>query len=156
MRLSCFLFAAAAALLASTNAASVSQTTPNIVAATDSIVKRSLRYTKDEEDPIDTKNEERGKGINVKKLNKLLLAKRIEIPANIENLSKEVRKNLAFRFKAQNLTKKKFATKLGMRDVDDMTNRNYPFYKEWQHLFLPGKKEKKVPEMLIGNHEYYF
>lgn len=165
MRLNCFLFVVAAALVASTNAAAssiqqnhVSQTTPDIEAATqtDSVVKRSLRYVKDEEDSIDTKDEERAQGINVKALNKILSAKRIEIPANIEALSKKAQRDLVHTFKGQDLTKKMFATKLGMRDVDDVTNRHFPFFQKWEHLFRPGKKEKKVPEMLIGNHEYYF
>ncbi|KAL3674877.1 hypothetical protein V7S43_000803 [Phytophthora oleae] len=157
MRLTCFVLAVAATLLASTNAASpsiqqkhVSQTTSDIEAATqtDSVVKRSLRYTPDEEDSIDSNDEERAKGINVKKLKKILVAKKIKIPANIERMTNQVQKELAYKFKAQDLTKKMFATKLGMRDVDDVANRHYPFFEKWAHLFRDGKKEKKVPEML--------
>ncbi|KAG7380264.1 hypothetical protein PHYPSEUDO_007574 [Phytophthora pseudosyringae] len=170
MRFYYVVLAVVATLLASTNAVSadaqqsqISQTTPEIVAAaqTYSAVKRSLRAQKpayEEEDSLDSLDytEERGGGIHINDLKKIISSKLIAIPTNIANMETKALKKMLDKFASQGLSQKKFATKLGLKDVDDVNHVNSKFFNEWKHLFRAGKKPKKVPEGLIGNHEYYY
>ncbi|KAE8878445.1 hypothetical protein PF005_g24940 [Phytophthora fragariae] len=151
MRFCYFVLATAATLVACINAENqLPQTTSELVARTladaptNNAVTRSLCVDKQhgEEDSLDSLNsldetEERGKinGLALKKFEKLVKAKHQPLRFKIENLSAKNQRWATDRWKTQSLNQKQVATKLGMKSVNDITNRNYKFFEQIKHHF---------------------
>ncbi|POM72425.1 Secreted RxLR effector peptide protein [Phytophthora palmivora] len=162
MRFYYVAFVMAATFLANTNAVTTDAETNQITLASREIVgstqvsganERMLRSTEKEESyfaPLEN-SEERTLGISIKELKRIAGAKGEVIPVAMENLEKNVQDKIMKILGKQNLSQKKFATKLGLLDVDDAANRNSNFFAAWKDSFRKGKKVKKVPEGMIGD-----
>ncbi|KAH7488775.1 hypothetical protein KRP22_008581 [Phytophthora ramorum] len=144
---------AAVTLLASANAVStkqnqISETSPEIVARSlaaaqdDAAVKRNLRkyVEEDDLDSLDSldsfdETEERAKVINVKQLKQLAKTKNAHLPVNFAKLNFKMQMNTVKTWAKQNMNLKQFATKLGLKSVNDVGNKNYPVFKMFEARF---------------------
>ncbi|OWZ08141.1 RxLR effector protein [Phytophthora megakarya] len=123
------------------------------VAETNDGVKRSLRYGDDEKNSVDSvnDNEERG-GVDINDLMRTVRSKLGVIHLDVEkDLTKKIRKDILNTWLEQNISQKKFATKLGLNNINDEAARNYKWFAEHMGQFRTGKKVKKIPEGMIGD-----
>ncbi|OWZ19674.1 RxLR effector protein [Phytophthora megakarya] len=162
MRLSYVALAVAATLLANAMALTpegevnrVPQTTSKIFGAVEisDIGKRMLRGHDEEGDPVeslDNDEERTGKGISAQDVLHLVKAKGKAIPVEMEKMNKRFQKQVIGILREQDLTKKMFATKLGLKGTTDQNARNYGWFVKNMENFRQGKKPKKIPGNFIG------
>jgi hypothetical protein len=131
MRFHFAVLAAAATLLATTNAAAAEQN--QISQMNPEREVRSLRYV--EEDALD-EEEERAKGFNVKALSKIVKSKQGTLSFDVaKQLSRNKQDWAIGVWVRQNLNQKEFAQKLGMKSVDDVTHVNAKLFGQLKSHF---------------------
>nr|APP14218.1 REX2 [Phytophthora palmivora] len=160
MRFYYVALAVVATLLCSTNTVNADAETNQITQTSEIVgttqvggaVKRFLRTSENGEDSFDSTdyNEERGKGVNVNELLNLAQTKKGVLPVAMDNLGESLQKRIVNIMRDQDISQKRFASKLGLSSVDDVANRNADFFAAWKANFRVGKKPKKIPEDFIG------
>ncbi|OWZ09668.1 RxLR effector protein [Phytophthora megakarya] len=129
------------------------QTETITIAETTDGVKRSLRIVDDEKNSVESlnDNEERA-GVDVNQLMRTVQSKKGVIHHNVmEDLTKKIRKDILKTWLSQDISQKKFATRLGLNHITDENAVNYKWFAEHMNQFRTGKKPKKIPEGMIGD-----